>query len=170
MNASERRELILTQLSGADKPISASALAEECHVSRQLIVGDVAMLRATGHDIIATPRGYILGNSADEGVLCRMACRHNAEQMQEELNAIVDQGCHVVDVMVDHPLYGQLTGHLDLKSRYDVQAFIDKAQSADAQPISVLTAGIHLHTVRCPDEAACVRVRQALAALGVLVE
>lgn len=170
MNANERRALILAQLSGADKPISASALAAACSVSRQLIVGDVAMLRATGHEIIATPRGYILGSPSADGVLCHVACRHNAEQMQDELNAIVDQGCQVVDVIVDHPLYGQLTGPLNLTSRYDVQVFVAKAQSEDAQPISVLTAGIHLHTVRCPDEAACGRVRQALAALGVLVE
>lgn len=126
-------------------------------------------LRAAGHEILATPHGYIC-ERARSGVVCQVACRHDAAQMQEELNAIVDQGCTVLDVIVSHPIYGQLTGQLNLSSRYEVAAFIEKATSASAQPISVLTDGIHLHTLQCPDEAAAERVRRALAALGILME
>ena len=74
--------------------------------------------------------------------------------MEAELNAIVDQGCTVVDVIVEHPLYGQLTGPLQLSSRYDVQQFLKRCASADAQPLSNLTEGIHLHTLSCPDSEA----------------
>ena len=51
MNAAQRRECILTRLSGAQNPVSASALAAELGVSRQIVVGDVALLRAGGAQI-----------------------------------------------------------------------------------------------------------------------
>jgi transcriptional regulator of NAD metabolism len=90
--------------------------------------------------------------------------------MEAELNAIVDQGCTVVDVVVEHPIYGQLVGKLELSSRYDVSQFVRRSQTEDARPISSLTDGVHLHTIRCPDEAALQRVQEALRALGVLLE
>ena len=99
MNAKERREKILARLASADEAISASRLAADFSVSRQIIVGDVALLRAAGHEILATPHGYIC-ERARSGVVCQVACRHDAAQMQEELNAIVDQGCTVLDVIV----------------------------------------------------------------------
>ena len=46
MTAGERREAILRELEQAQGPVSASALAKRFHVSRQAVVGDVAMLRA----------------------------------------------------------------------------------------------------------------------------
>lgn len=67
--------------------------------------------------------------------------------MEDELNAIVDQGCTVIDVIVEHPIYGQLTGPLQLSSRYDVVQFVDRCRQSDALPLSNLTEGIHLHTI-----------------------
>ncbi|NLC83886.1 MAG: HTH domain-containing protein, partial [Ruminococcaceae bacterium] len=58
MTAAERREEIATLLIGAAEPISAGTLAVQFSVSRQVIVGDIALLRAAGIDIQATPRGY----------------------------------------------------------------------------------------------------------------
>ena len=52
-----------------------------------------------------------------------MACVHAPEEMERELNAIVDAGGEVVDVIVEHPVYGQLTGLLGVRSRYDVAEF-----------------------------------------------
>ncbi len=169
MRSEERRAAILTALERADAPLSAGALAAEYHVSRQVIVGDVALLRAGGADISATPRGYVL-QTAPEGVVRRIACRHSDADMERELNAIVDQGCTVLDVIVEHPVYGQLTGALALKSRYDVGEFLRRCGEADARPLSDLTDGIHLHTVACPDEAAFARVCEALRGLGFLLE
>lgn len=169
MRSEERREAILDALERADAPLSASALAGEHHVSRQVIVGDVALLRAGGADIAATPRGYVL-QTAPEGVVRRIACRHSDADMERELNAIVDQGCTVLDVIVEHPVYGQLTGALQLKSRYDVGEFLRRCGESDAKPLSDLTDGIHLHTLACPDEAAFARVRDTLHELGFLLE
>lgn len=167
MTAEKRRAAIMQQLKEADQPVSATALAKACGVSRQIIVGDVALLRAAGTDIAATPRGYVLARE-ETGLVRRVACCHTAGDMEQELNIIVDQGCTVLDVLVEHPVYGQLTGALQLKSRYDVQQFIRR--SAKARPLSLLTEGIHLHTLSCPDEEAFLRVKAALAQAGYLLE
>ena len=97
-----------------------------------------------------------------------MACRHEAADMERELEIMVDNGCTVLDVMVDHPVYGQLTGALRLSSRYDVRQFIQRAGAA--QPLSLLTEGVHLHTLVCPDEDALRRVLEELNEQGFLLD
>jgi len=169
MRAEERRQAILEYLRQSSRPVSAGFLAERFSVSRQAVVGDVALLRASGADVSATPRGYVI-LKADRGLIRRVACRHDAAGMEAELNAVVDQGCAVLDVIVDHPVYGQLTGPLQLSSRYDVAQFLARCRSAGARPLSDLTGGIHLHTLSCPDESAFSRVQEVLRALGVLLE
>lgn len=169
MRAEERRQAIQDTLSRTGGPISAAALARQFSVSRQIIVGDIALLRASGLAISATPRGYVLPHSS-AGLLHTLACRHRPDQMVDELNAIVDQGCAVVDVIVDHPIYGQLTGPLQLTSRYDVEQFAARCREHSAAPLSLLTGGIHLHTISCPSEEAWERVRDKLRALHFLLE
>ena len=149
--------------------MSAGALANRFHVSRQVIVGDVALLRAGGADILATPRGYV-AHPPDAGCIRRVACRHSGEEMGAELTAIVDQGCTVLDVIVEHPIYGQLTGSLQIASRYDVGQFLNRCRRSGAHPLSDLTGGIHLHTLRCPEEDAFTRAREALRELRILIE
>ena len=169
MRAEERRQAILEYLRQSSRPVSAGYLAERFSVSRQAVVGDVALLRASGADISATPRGYVI-LKADRGLIRHVACRHDAAGMEAELNAVVDQGCAVLDVIVDHPIYGQLTGPLQLASRYDVGQFLSRCAESDARPLSDLTGGIHLHTLSCPDEDAFRRVQGVLRDLGVLLE
>ena len=165
MKAEERREAIAAALR-TDQAISATTLAHRFSVSRQIIVGDIALLRAGGMEITATPRGYKLGmNSGLERVV---ACVHDADGLESELLAMVDNGCTVIDVAVEHPLYGEITGQLSLASRYDVAQFLEK--SRDATPLSALTDGLHLHHLRCPDEGAYERVCKALEALGFLYQ
>lgn len=163
MKAEERRNLIAQTLT-ADSPISATVLAGKFSVSRQIIVGDIALLRATGLDIVATPRGYQLGKP--KGLVRTVACIHSAEGMEAELLAMVDNGCMVLDVVVEHPLYGQITGELRLTSRYDVHQFVEKAK--DTAPLSSLTDGIHLHNLHCPNEETYLRICQELDRLGML--
>ena len=167
MQAGERRKAILELLRQASRPVSAGRLAERFSVSRQVVVGDVALLRAAGADISATPRGYVILR-ADRGLVRRVACRHDGRGMEAELCAMVDQSCSVLDVIVEHPVYGQLTGPLQLSSRYDVGQFLSRC--AGARPLSDLTGGIHLHTLSCPDEDAFCRAREALGTLGILWE
>ena len=168
MDAAARRAAILSVLERTDHPVSAAALAREFSVSRQIIVGDVALLRAGGLSIAATPRGYMLPEE-HSGLVRTLACRHRADQMEDELNAIVDAGGEVVDVIVEHPVYGQLTGLLGVRSRYDVAEFVRRVEEHGARPLSALTGGIHLHTVRCPDEKTFRRVRKSLEAENFLL-
>lgn len=168
MNAQQRRDYILERLKAAAQPVSATALAGELGVSRQIIVGDVALLRAGGAEITATPRGYMARRPA--GLVRQAAVQHRPEEMERELNAIVDAGGEVVDVIVEHPVYGQLTGVLRLHSRYDVAEFLRRVAEHEAKPLSGLTGGIHLHTIRCPDGDTYQRVIKALENQGFLLK
>ncbi|MEG2958447.1 MAG: HTH domain-containing protein, partial [Oscillospiraceae bacterium] len=103
MDAKGRRAHIEAALSGSIGPVSATKLAQELGVSRQIIVGDVALLRAQGADISATPRGYI-GAQPAAGVTATAACTHGFEDMERELTTIVDEGGEAVDVVVEHPV------------------------------------------------------------------
>ena len=167
MTASQRREAILEELARAEGPVSAGTLAGRFGVSRQVIVGDVALLRAGGAAVTATARGYVAEREQAEPVR-RVACRHTAGDMERELQIMVDNGCTVLDVIVEHPVYGQLTGALGLSSRYDVAQFVSRCREEAAAPLSQLTEGIHLHTVLCPGQAAADRVREALERLDFL--
>lgn len=169
MEAASRRQAILDRLRTADRPVSASALAAGLNVSRQIIVGDIALLRAGGAEISATPRGYVLPRATD-GITRTIACRHTLAQTGQELDILVDNGCTVLDVIVEHPVYGQLTGQLQISSRYDVEQFLARIRDSDAAPLSMLTGGLHLHTLCCPNEDAYTRACAALKADGLLLD
>lgn len=169
MNAEQRRNEILTQLKKEKNAVSATALAKMFSVSRQIIVGDVAILRAGGAEISATPRGYVLLSTLEKGCIYRkLACLHGGNRMEEELNICVDHGCKVVDVIVEHPVYGELRGVLDLSSRYEVGQFVKRVTEESAHALSELTDGIHLHTIECPSEEVFTRVKNALDEAGLL--
>ena len=168
MEAASRRQAILDRLRTADLHLSASALAAGLNVSRQIIVGDIALLRAGGAEISATPRGYVLPRATD-GITRTIACRHTLAQTGQELDILVDNGCTVLDVIVEHPVYGQLTGQLQISSRYDVEQFLARIRDSDAAPLSMLTGGLHLHTLCCPNEDAYTRACAALKAAGLLL-
>lgn len=169
MEAASRRQAILDRLRTADRPVSASALAAGLNVSRQIIVGDIALLRAGGAEISATPRGYVLPRATD-GITRTIACRHTLAQTGQELDILVDNDCTVLDVIVEHPVYGQLTGQLQISSRYDVEQFLARIRDSDAAPLSMLTGGLHLHTLCCPNEDAYTRACAALKAAGLLLD
>lgn len=163
----DRKAAIIEAIRTSETPVSASALARKLHVSRQIIVGDIALIRASGTQIIATPRGYVW-ERPNAGSERKIAVLHAPQHMREELYTIVDQGAEVVDVIVEHPTYGQLVGQLQLSSRYDVDQFIDRMQGNE--PLSQLTHGVHLHTIRCRDAAVFERVENALRKKGLLYE
>lgn len=176
--AAKRREAILRQLrESGGKVLSAGELAERFHVSRQIIVGDIALLRAGGAEILATARGYRLldgqagptaAGSTGNGVVRVIACRHGEEQLLDELYAITDGGGEVLDISVTHPVYGELTAPLYIQSRADADALQKSLSERKAPPLLTLSDGSHRHTVRFPDEESYGRVAQALQRLGIL--
>jgi len=172
MDAGSRRDSIEKVLSGSRIPISASALAERFGVSRQIIVGDIALLRASGAPVIATPRGYLIEQSAapassdDYTIAC---CHDKGDLLLDELYTVVDNGATVVDVTVEHPVYGQLTGLLQISSRYDADRFVEALVEGNAAPLSQITDGIHLHTIRCADPERVEYIKKQLSKKGILV-
>ena len=168
--SSKRRTQILEVLGKSEEPISATTLAKQFSVSRQIIVGDIALLRAAAHEISATPRGYILRRNRPDESSVTIACRHDDKLLAQELYTVVDNGCGLLDVIVEHPLYGQISGSLQIFSRYDADAFLRKLQKNQANPLCALTRGIHLHTLSCPTQEACERVLEGLREKGILFE
>lgn len=163
----DRREKILQMIQESEKPISASFLAKTLGVSRQIIVGDVALIRASGTNITATPRGYILEEKKNNDIYV-IAVKHDHTQLQDELYTIVDLGGSIIDVIVEHPVYGQLTGELHISSRYDVDQFMSKVKESHANALSQLTNGLHLHTIQCQNKNIYLRIIDKLSQKGYL--
>lgn len=171
MDAAMRREKIFKIINEDNAPVSASMLAKELRVSRQVIVGDIAILRAQGHEIIATARGYMIAEYREPNqYVGKIACCHTAEDTKEELYVIVDLEATVVNVIVEHELYGEITGQLDIRTRDDVDSFIDRVKSSKAKLLSVLTAGVHLHTIACRSKTHFEQVYHVLDSAGFLVQ
>lgn len=155
-----RKKTILEELAKTEKPLSANFFSEMLSVTRQVIVGDIALLRASGASIIATPRGYLLENKPNNCYI--VASKHDNTRMLEELYAIVDCGCGLLDVIVEHPLYGQITCNLHIFSRMDADNFMKKMLDTESKPLSDMTKDIHLHTLQCPSPAHFQRVEEVL--------
>ncbi|MGX7174183.1 transcription repressor NadR [Enterococcus ratti] len=164
-----RRKEILHTLANEEKPVSASKFATRFHVSRQIIVGDVALLRASGAAIVATARGYVLEtNETQTGLISKIAVQHRKEKTEEELRLIIENGGEVLDVIVEHPLYGELTGMLHIKNEQDIHSFIKRYKKSNASLLSELTDGIHLHTIRYSSPIALKKIKEALLAANIL--
>lgn len=170
MDTNERRREIIIQLTNAATPISASTLAEHFSVSRQIIVGDVALLRAEGHDIVSTPRGYLLKVSeTDFPYIGLVACRHDSTKMRDELYTIVDFGGTVIDVTIEHSIYGEISGLLNLSSRYEVEMFVKSVSGESDKPLSTISGGIHLHKIGCKSEEIFNLIKEKLQEQGILL-
>jgi uncharacterized protein len=151
-------------------PIRGGELAKHFRVSRQSLVQDVAILRAGGEDIVATPRGYLLPDRAGRGHRAILACRHAPERTEEELQILVDHGVKILDVIVEHPLYGELRGSLMIESRADLQDFLAHVSASHALLLSSLTGGVHLHTIEASRPEMISRAKARLRARGFLLK
>ena len=167
-----RRDGLVARLREAAGPMAGAELAQALGVSRQVIVQDIAILRAAGAPILATSRGYLLPDVDGTQPVARsvLALRHAPEEAIEELYLLVDHGVRVVDVVVDHPLYGELRGTLMHESRADIDAWWATHQASGARLLSELTGGLHLHTVEARRPAQIDAARTCLRARGFLVE
>lgn len=165
----ERRSDLLRVIQEHGEPITGTELAQRLGVSRQIIVQDVAVLRAAGQEILATPRGYMLlppGPAAHRAIL---ATRHSRQDTEDELSIMVDHGLRVLDVVVEHPLYGELRAPLMFSSRSDIRTWRARLDETGASLLSDLTGGVHLHTVETSDPARLERAREELARRGFLL-
>ena len=168
MSAERRRETIIRILKTAAVPVSGTDLSRECNVSRQIIVQDISWLRAAGHQILSTTRGYLLQSSPS--CSCVLKVRHTDEQIEDELNTIVDLGGTVLDVSVYHDVYGYLKAPLYAASRHQVQEFLESLKQRKANPLKKLTADVHCHTIEAETTAVLHMIEQALQKKGYLIE
>ncbi|MCD6552040.1 transcription repressor NadR [Thermotoga sp.] len=165
----ERLKSILRILERSREPVSGSKLAKEFGVSRQIIVQDIAYLRSQGYSIIATPRGYVFGGGKTK-VSKLVAVKHGPEDIKEELLCIVRNGGRVIDVIVEHPVYGEIRGIIDASTEEDVLKFVSLMEMAKTEPLLKLSGGVHLHTIEAPDEEIMKKILKELKEKGFLIE
>ncbi|CEG28009.1 transcription repressor NadR [Bacillus sp. B-jedd] len=168
----ERRLSLLTLLKNSPSPITGSELAAYAKVSRQIIVGDITLLKAKGEPIIATSQGYLyFSHSPNIPVFEKIiACSHAPGQTEEELLLIVNEGVTVKDVKIEHPVYGDLTASIMVSNPMEVSQFMQKIMTTKAAFLSELTGGYHLHTLSASSEQALARAEKALDEAGFLIE
>ncbi len=173
-NTEKRRQMISEYLQASDSPVTASRLASRFSVSRQIIVGDIAILRASGFAVTATPKGYVMDRDKTSPSRLHtgmIVCKHTPDQLREELYTIVDFGATVINVTIEHAIYGEISGSLDLSSRYDVDLFIDRVKKEkNSAPISCLTDGVHLHRISCKDKETFNMIKASLKSKNILME
>lgn len=167
MNTEDRRRAILEILESQSGPISGAKLAERLGVSRQVIVQDMALIKASGKEVISTIRGYLLPEV--QIIQKQIDVDHERDRMEAELLAIVDHGGLVVNTGIDHPIYGKITVDMNLKSRKDVQDFMAKTEIPAFAPLSDLTCGKHFHLIEAQTEADMEAVEGALKDLGICI-
>ena len=161
MKAQERRQAIANMLSSTDKPISGTELSECFSVSRQIIVSDISVLKASGYEIISTHYGYVLSKSP----LIKRVFKafHTTEQTEDELRTIVDLGGTVVDVFVWHKAYGKMQAQLNIFSHNRIEQFLDSIRSGKSSELMHITGGYHYHTVEAESDDVLDKIEKALS-------
>ncbi|AFS77104.1 3H domain-containing protein [Gottschalkia acidurici 9a] len=161
MATEERRREISNILISTDKPIKGTELASRFDVSRQVIVQDIALLRAEGFDVIATPQGYIVPKYNNNKILKTIVSKHfSIDEVEDELVTMVDYGAKIVDVIVEHPIYGEMRGILDIGYKDEVNEFLKEVKNGNAEFLSTLTDGIHIHTIEVPNEESFAKLKK----------
>ena len=170
MDGNERREKLLQIIKTSKRPISGSELANMLGVSRQVIVQDIALLRASNINIISTTKGYLLYQTNDKKVQRVVHVKHSTENIEDELCTIVDNGGKVLDVHVIHEIYGQIMTELIIRNRSDVYDFVKQVQEKKIVPLKELTAGTHHHTIEADSEETLDKIEDALRRKNYLIE
>lgn len=167
----QRRQFLLEKIKTSAQPMTGSELAALANVSRQVIVGDMTLLKAKGEPIIATSQGYLfLAERATEQASRRIACRHSPDDTERELKLLVESGATVKDVSIEHPVYGELTAGIHVSNVQEVEAFMKRVRDTGASYLLELTDGTHLHTITAPDTATLEKAVGRMRDNGFLLE
>ena len=101
----QRKQQLLELLKESPSALNGQSLAEHFHVTRQIIVQDIALLRADGAPILSTNRGYLYKDHEESNAVHQLfKIQHRAEDMEAELLAIVDNGGRVQNILIEHPV------------------------------------------------------------------
>lgn len=170
MDKNSRKDLLISKLMASNFPIAGSVLAKEFGVSRQVIVQDMALLRAEGNEIISTTQGYICKHEYLRKQARVFNVTHTTAQIEDELCTIVDMGGYVVNVIVNHPVYGDIIANLELGSRADVYKFIKKIKDNEGSPLKNITNDSHSHMVLADSDQVLNEIEEELRKKNYLVE
>ena len=170
MEGAKRREHLIKILHEATEPVSGTELAHLLGVSRQVIVQDIALLRATDINIFATTKGYLIYQTEQSRVKRIFRVKHTTEQIEDELCTIVDNGGKILDVQVTHDIYGEIGTALIIRNRQEVYDFVKKVKENKIVPLKELTDGIHQHTIEADTEETLDRIGRVLAEKGYKIE
>ena len=168
MSGKERREEIIKILNSSEMPVAGTELAKELGVSRQVIVQDMALIRANGIDVMATNRGYVIQETKEASRVFKVI--HTDEQVEEELNLFVDLGGKVEDVFVYHKVYGVIKVPMNIKSRRDVRKYMEGISSGKSTNLMKLTSNYHYHTIIAEDEQTLDLIQEELQQKGFLAK
>ena len=150
--------------------MAARALAAQFGVSRQVIVQDMAVIRASAPGILSTTKGYVLQQDKDSACTREFKVRHGQEQAAEELNLIVDCGGRVKNISISHRVYGRVSAEMDIRSRQDVNEFVQAINSSHSTVLSSATSGYHYHTVRAERVEILDMIQEELQKKGLLAK
>ncbi len=168
MNGEERREKIINILKSSDMPISGINLARRFQVSRQVIVQDIALIRAKDIHIYSTNKGYIIDNKQEVTRVFKVI--HTDSEVETELETIIDFGGWVKDVFVYHKVYGVIKADMNIHSRRDIKEYLDEIKSGKSSLLKNVTSGYHYHTVAADDEKKLNLIQDSLYQLGFLAK
>lgn len=171
MTGDERRNKMLYRLKESAVPMSGAALAKEFQVSRQVIVQDIALMRAEHNDILSTNKGYVFHNVEMDNAFPKRVfyVKHSTDQVLDEFLTVTELGGHVLDVAVEHELYGQIRVDLLIDNRQDAEDFAKKMAECRDNPLKVLTDDCHYHTVSAPSEKLLDLIEAELLQKGYLI-
>lgn len=168
MSGNDRREEILRILSEGKSAVSGKELASRLDVSRQVIVQDIALLRANGEDIVSTNLGYMIPGTRYVSRVFKV--QHTDEEVEKELSLIVDYGGIIQDVFVYHKVYGILRAEMNIYSRLDVKNFIGDLTSGKSSLLKNITSDYHYHTVMAKNEQTLDLIQESLQEQGYLAK
>lgn len=167
ITAEQRREEIVNSIKACDGPISGKALAAKYDVSRQVVVQDIALIRAQGVDVISTNRGYII--NCENAASRIFKVKHTDDELEEELFTIIDLGGKIKNVMINHRVYGHMEAVLNITSRRKALEFLDDIKSGKSSPLKNITSDYHYHTIEADNEETLDLIENKLDEKGFLV-
>jgi transcriptional regulator of NAD metabolism len=81
---------------------------------------------------------------------------------------IVRHGGYLLDVIIEHPFYGEITGQLRISTPEEVEQAIVRLSRKGSGMLSSVTDGVHMHTVEAEREEQLDDIEAALDAAGIL--
>ena len=168
MNKEERLKRIMDILKESDVPVSGSGLAKALNVSRQVIVQDIALIRAQNSGIISTCQGYTIEKKNEFQRIFKV--KHSDEQTEEELNLFVDCGGTIKDVFVYHKVYNVIRAEINIKSRLEVKEYLEKFKNGKSKSLKEVTSDYHYHTITAESEKVLDEIMTELGKRGFLAE